>query len=493
MLGRAGDLINIFPVLRAKAYEAGAAIPIVSTMEFYRLFRGVSYLRPDLIDITADRIGVGRDYAYKRYPVVRSIQVWGDNRRQSNVTPRYNMESWHMAGAQHRFNDRSFRPVFDARNFREEERWVEPHLNDKPILLLSVEGGYSSPFRNSQLVKQPIIDTLGESYQIVDLNSFRARSIQDLLGLMEAATVMVLSDTAPLHLAAATSTPVVALLSDRGTWNQTKPRCLAIWAGDYTVAQHDVHKIIGAIRKVPPKIPANILPMMVHAVEQHKEGGEEAARNRTARRSWWDWYQTGRVTSAHLWEPYRRSGRCVGDRRPTPFLKEVFLHALNQARPCDVIVWTNADTIVKPEVTNLIWQGLAVSPVVTQRRVDYATRKPYWGRDLWACRASWLKDNWAEIPDFLLGTPEFDNWMALFARRINGIDSSARELLYDRYPADIPAGPLLHIQHESFSLADERRYTAPENLYNLRLLRDWCRVHQPRVKFGGDGHVDWKV
>ena len=97
------------------------------------------------------------------------------------------------------------------------------------------------------------------------------------------------------------------------------------------------------------------------------------------------------------------------------------------------------------------------------------------------------------IPDFLLGTPEFDNWMALYARRINGIDSTARQLAQDIYPADLPPGLITHIDHARFWEEKSKRYVSPENIYNLRLLRDWCRVHQPSVRFDANGQVDWSV
>jgi len=69
------------------------------------------------------------------------------------------------------------------------------------------------------------------------------------------------------------------------------------------------------------------------------------------------------------------------------------------------------------------------------------------GRDLVAVRSSWLRMHLDDIPDFVLGGPRWDLYMAHLARSMCGI-ASTMDNYWSCYPeCEIPQGLLMHEPH----------------------------------------------
>lgn len=489
ILGRHGDITNILPVLRDQAIRLARPLPVVVSAECAPLFDGTSYIDPVPLDLPCDQLSRAEEWARKRYQVVRTVQVWGDGQSRVQALPHYNENAWLMAGRANDFKSPGLRPVFDCRSPKRESKYLERLASgDKPILLLAARGGYSSPFRDYHAISNSIQSSLGNIFQIVDLDLLKYHRIFDLVGIMEAASVLVSADSVHLHLAAACQVPVVAMLSNRNHWAETSTRCRTVWKGNYLAALRSIGAIIETIRRHTNR-PETTAPRLIHVTDGYYQGNIWEPRHSKAFVSW---LQAGWL-EAHLRDPAPRNGQSVGARKLS-FLKDVLNKGLENARDNDTIVWTNSDTIVSQGIAGAISKAVENAPVVTGRRVDLATGKPAPGRDLAAFSAAWLRENWNNIPDFLCGAAELDNWMALAARLESGQISTAKELLVDWSPADLPTGWIKHLSHGTPEWDRPGcRYSDPGNLYNLRLFRDWCHSSKLPVSFDAHGQVNWSI
>lgn len=488
LLGRYGDISNLLPVLRMEAVKSQQPINVVVSTECAPIFDGVTYVNPVKVDLECGSLHQAEQWARERFGVVRTFQVWGNDEPRSHATAHYNEDAWLMAGRLREFKDSSIRPVFNARSpLREQKLIQQVRRTDKPLLLMAVRGGHSSPFLQYQIVLDELTRTWSDRFEIVDLDLIRTQRVYDLIGLMDVASCLVSADSVHLHLAAASNVPVVALLSDRSRWAESNPRCGTIWRGNYRMAIGAGPQIRDAIEQCLKFNPVSA-PKLIHTTDGYGYSRMDEVRHKAAFVSWMalDWLE---------FKPefrFTRSSSDIGGSRDLPYLKDLLKATLETARDQDVIVWTNSDTIVTGNLNASLWGALESAPIVTSRRLDYQTGKPHPGRDLSAFRVSWLRDHWQEIPDLLCGSAEIDNWMALEARRQIGVNSSARELFQDIYPADLPPGFLRHMNHGVPRWdRPEDRYTIPENLYNMRLLADWVRRNMPSVQLNCHGFIDW--
>jgi hypothetical protein len=490
ILGRHGDIVNILPVFRDLAIKTSSPVSVVVSTECAPLFDGTSYINPVIVNLSCDQLAKAEEFARTKYNVIRTVQVWGDNQARVNSMPHYNENAWLMAGRIADFKRFELRPVFDSRSPAREAQWMSKFVRGgKPILLLAARGGNSSPFADYENVSRSIISTFTSQFEIIDLDLLRAHRIYDIVGLMEKSSVLVTADSVHMHLAAACSIPTVAMLSNRNYWAETSPRCRVVWKGNYLVAQRSLAQIHEIIRRCTA-IPPGGEPKIIHVTDSYYRNHISEPRHSQAFASWLNagWLE------AHLPEPPARNGLSVGCQRPLPFMKDILACGLNNARPDDIVVWTNSDTVVDSKIAGAIRKAMKQTPMTTCRRVDSSTGKPAPGRDLAAFTAAWLKDHWMEIPDFLCGAAELDNWMALESRRIIGKKSTAKDLFTDLYPADIPYGMVKHVAHGTPPWdRDGARYTDQGNLYNLKLFKDWCSRWRTPVAFDLHGHIDWKI
>lgn len=115
--------------------------------------------------------------------------------------------------------------VFDRRNpAREQELWLHHFRTNRPKILHNLCSTGTSPFRYSEQVL-PLLYRTG--CELIDLSRIRATRIYDLLGMYERAALLVTSDTATLHLAAASQVPYIAFINDGGAGSIPKANCVS--------------------------------------------------------------------------------------------------------------------------------------------------------------------------------------------------------------------------------------------------------------------------
>jgi hypothetical protein len=248
---------------------------------------------------------------------------------------------------------------------------------------------------------------------------------------------------------------------------------------------------IGRLRENSPRlaVPCTIF----HAVERH-EGMDE--RKMRAQSSWDRLYFQG-VLPCHFWR-YPRTAREIGDPRALPYLKDVLEFAMRQAGDNDIIMWTNDDDWLHPELPELLKAHVTDHGPCCSKRCDVATpiasevlplddyvkrSFPHMGRDMFAFTKLWLKKYWQEIPDFILGASDFDIALAAIIRLRNGVKTTYESLYDTLLPSEIPDGYVVHEGHVAAWLAPENIKAAASQKHNRRLFREWAKANLPALKF----------
>lgn len=248
LLGRIGDIINFLPIL--KHINDNYAKPhLVIAREFLPLLDGVSYVEPHPVDLANDQLLPAIKLAERQFKHVIVGQVWGKSWAQPKLTDSYNKESWRQAGFLNRFNDPTMMPVFDRRNLaREAALFAKLDVPGKPMILVKLDGGVSSPCPQCPTLWEPIRAAFGDNFNLVNLSDVRAERIYDLLTLFDRAAALISVDTSLLHLAAASSVPYIAL-TNPAAWLGTSPRGNCAGRLTYAQALAEPGQVVAAIGK----------------------------------------------------------------------------------------------------------------------------------------------------------------------------------------------------------------------------------------------------
>lgn len=173
-----------------------------------------------------------------------------------------------------------------------------------------------------------------------------------------------------------------------------------------------------------------------------------------------------------------------------PFLKDILQIGLDEsnAQPDDTLFFTNDDILLHP---GLPW---ALDRYLTHTRRGFCVgarcrldlpqqwyevlkgngdKKIDGGRDLLAFSARWLRSNWDKIPDFVIGSVDWDVHMALMMQVEIGMDITINKKNWDmrRFfgAVEIPTGFVWHISHESPSQIDfHSKKPNAANLHNQK-------------------------
>lgn len=246
-LGKFGDIMIMLPAFKRVAEELGNPVVCVVAEEFASIFEGVSYVKSIPLKVgwwsgIAKAKEIARKMGYE--PIV--IKWWDEPNAQPpmplepgktitlkihgklrTVNARdwdsFQASQWRYAGFT---MDQMMKwpMVFDRRNtFREQDLRHRYFKTDRPKLLVNLSKSGTSPFRES-LQAQSLLHI--SHMEIVRLDAIKAHRIFDLLGLYDHAQGLVTSDTATLHLAAASKIPYIAFINNGGSGSIPKGNCI---------------------------------------------------------------------------------------------------------------------------------------------------------------------------------------------------------------------------------------------------------------------------
>lgn len=234
-LGRYGDIINVLPCVehfsRQLNPEGDNRCPVMVSEPFADILDGCPYAKPVVFDGNFTETDLAVEYA--RNLGYEDIRVARITERDIGVTTQcehFNQEQWRQIGCLPLWD--TLKLTFPARNRKREQGlidWHRPCPEGAPFGLYNfsgksspLAGGVSWVVRNMGMIRQ----SLGAKSLIwLDLGKVKAERLYDLLGLMDAASILVTGDTSTLHLAAASKVPTINFIQNQPTlWHGSLPR-----------------------------------------------------------------------------------------------------------------------------------------------------------------------------------------------------------------------------------------------------------------------------
>lgn len=228
LLGALGDICIMLPLFYDIFQHNKTKPQVIVSQNYAPMFEGVTYVDPIVYPHKYDRndkqmtqkiADFVRQYSQTK-PLVFLNPIECPDGRPPQTTNSFVNEFWKIAGRADEMN--KFPLIFDNRDEKREKELVEKVCPDpdKPVILAALTG-MTSPFPQKNDLLQLLKDAFPDA-QIVNLEDVRAERPYDLLGLFDAARVLVSVDTMHLHLSRASAVPVVAIARDYHTnWNGT--------------------------------------------------------------------------------------------------------------------------------------------------------------------------------------------------------------------------------------------------------------------------------
>jgi hypothetical protein len=470
-LGAYGDIMNTLPLV-LNDLQSGNSPSMMVASEFESILDGVSYCnrisRRGHYSESSKAVeeAVARDV----FDNIYLVQCYGTN--IDRYTDSYAKESWRLVGKMDLWGKLPL--VFDRRNSFREAGWI-PLDNSKPLVLVATKGK-SSPFEQGPDLAMSVALALQDTHTVLNLDLVNCDRIYDLLGLMERASCLIATDSAPLHLSyAVPSLPVIALVTpypDLWHGSPRRPNHIAyIRYNEYYGRKGD---IIELARN--PKSIVNSQPKLIHVWSEYSRFNAGAVRrHEIARATWMAQYDRGGWIQCPVEEStMQRNANTVGEPKPVPFVKDLIEEAALRGDPGDVIVFTNDDTCMAPNLADVIrdtvskhgalwgsrWEHRSVPrPMNLHEMVRGAYR--HVGADVFAFTVEWWNLYRHDFPDFLLS---FEAWDLVLKKLIlitKGVE--VQDTCY-------------HEIHQSFWHTEANR-NCTGNLYNRELTRQWLASH----------------
>lgn len=474
-LGAYGDCCNTLPLV-LHDYQQGNHPTMFIARPFMDLLDGVGYCDRLVWDGHYSECLQAAEHAQRlgKFDNVFVVQCYGSGvgaGTNNRVTDSFCKEAWRLVG---RLQDWDTLPlVFDRRDKdREAELLTKIGTRSKPRVLVST-AGKSSPFPHRDALKE-LLKPLSPLYDFIDLDGFKAERFYDLIGVMESAECLIATDSGPLHLAnAVPNLPVVALITHfPDLWHgspKRKNHALYIRYDEFSKRADEIATMLktGCSRGLGKRL--------VHVWSDYERPDAGAKRrNRVASQTWQQEYLSGFWVSCPIHEKeFVRNGRSVGERKPVPFVKDLFNEGVKRASPGDIIVFSNDDTCFAPGLTDVlvrnvsqfgaVWGARREHKALTAPLKSHEITKGYQhcGSDIFAFTPEWWAKWEHDFPDFLL---TFEAWDLVMKRLIDF--SGGRELKDTCY----------HEIHASFWHVPENR-ECEGNLYNRELTRQWLARH----------------
>lgn len=407
-LGRFGDVMNMLPLLEENN-RLGRRAAICVSSDFASVLDGVSYCEKLIFGpqhwLPAEAMTWVR--AQGHAPVV--AQLYGNVPKHERITESFMRDQWVKVGRENRWEQLSL--VFDRRSPEREQALAARFDWSKPVVLYNTDG-VSSPFENKDAIER-VID-LCPDFSFIDLSSFRAERIYDLLGLFDRAHALMTVDTATLHLAKASTVPVVAFVNPQP------------WYGSLRAPNHLLRRAYNAIDpdEVSDALAKTLLrsSSIVHVWPDWEMSPDDRRRNEHSRASWCIEYRNGPWKE----KPVRYSKDCernsktaLGDTREVPFVADVIRAGLKMTkRDSDIVVITNSDVGFTPGLTDRLNMLVSAKGAAFAYRFNQPTcpsgfasaARGSWdgGLDLFAFTRGWLKQHLDRMPDMVMGCTHWD-------------------------------------------------------------------------------------
>lgn len=451
-LGRHGDVLNGLGIARELFRRTGHAPGFLVGEEFAPTLEGASYVKPILWSGNYADLApaVARIRAAGWSPVV--AQVYGGPSYSRHTCDSYQREAWKVAGMVEAFGTAPL--DLDRRDYEREEELLKKVLPESKPFILVCASGVSSPVPKLTNLPARLREHFPD-HAVINLAEVQAYRVFDLLGLMDRAALLVSVDTVHLHLARAARCPVIAVLNDGWRGSIPPPTTVA----SFRYASVSTEQVTRAACSILTKEMRRVILAvnLFGKTDRHK-------RARTSRAL----IEQSPQVEAFYTSTYSRTARGLGDEKPLPYLADILAPAYTEANDEDVIVWTNDDIRLDPRIIEWASEHVGLYGAATMRRDEPG----HCGRELFAFTKAWLRDN--PLPDYLIGTHQFDLGIACLIRHRRGISSTLANIAEDFHPCDAAERYALHEPHPN---EWPERTETPSGHHNARLFAEWLAHH----------------
>jgi hypothetical protein len=241
-LGKAGDIINILPILYYEYQQTGQRVRLVISREYLgvvdRVFR---YVDPVVWEGKWTDLREAIKWAKRQLSNLVVTQTHGDNFPIQKRTHSFALDAWDRAGMVDKWDTLPL-PL---------ERRPVKGIPKEPFILVA-DQGESAPF-DTALLDEAISNANLDGHRIVKASEFKADCITDMVSVYDAASAVVTIDTAHLHLTLASATPVLALSRDRpSSWHGSPWSKRFVFYSPYSEFKRRVPEFVQALRECVP-------------------------------------------------------------------------------------------------------------------------------------------------------------------------------------------------------------------------------------------------
>jgi predicted GH43/DUF377 family glycosyl hydrolase len=205
LLGKNGDLLSVAPILQQRWNETGQCQNLMVASDYLETAKRLIGVNPVVFDGNFQDLRHAMRQAKRDFSKVTVLQVFGRDIVIQKQTPSFQHDQWIRGKA--------------TKGFCKWPLLIRNGTNEfvnkpKGRLVLFADVSESSPFVHREELAKLIQETLPE-HTLVRLSEFKLDNICDFLPLYDAAELIVSIETAHLHLTRATTTPVIALVTDQ--------------------------------------------------------------------------------------------------------------------------------------------------------------------------------------------------------------------------------------------------------------------------------------
>lgn len=211
-LSKFGDICSLLPILHREFITTGIKPTLVAAKAFRAIPEALDYINTLVFDGDQHDLEGAIRFAKSQCDDVKVVQLHGTGFQFQHRHPSFQYDQWERAGALDKWDTLPL--VLPRRPITSKP--IVDLLTESPSYILYGDHSQSSPF----LQKEDLAELLKSSFpqhSIVRLSAHRASHPLDLLALVDAAALFVSVDSMPLHLSKASTTPVIALVSDMPT------------------------------------------------------------------------------------------------------------------------------------------------------------------------------------------------------------------------------------------------------------------------------------
>lgn len=207
-MGKIGDVLSILPLLQHYASRDRSPVNLVVSKQYSDVVAGLWYINPIIYDGHWQDLRGAIKFAKAKFDTVVVPQTYGRDVTIEHRFPSFQYDQWWRAGGLALWNRLPL-----TVNRKGHDEIAEHHMGERPTILFA-DRGESSQFENSDRLAEKLRGAFPD-HQLLLLSSIRLEHFTDFVALYDKAKAVIVTETAHLHLAKATTTPVFALVTDK--------------------------------------------------------------------------------------------------------------------------------------------------------------------------------------------------------------------------------------------------------------------------------------